>query len=118
MGKLPLSAALLCACAWHALGSSAAITSPSPATGCVSSPGYPDLPLCTVPQEIPVGSFSPQAGYSYTDSNFGGQVTSLTNGSGWIHPYSLPSPFSAHNRYLRIRNAKDGGSHLIDPKTG
>ena len=94
------------------------ISYPSGPKGCSFAAGYQDPPFCTVPNEAPLGKFvPPPPGGSYVDYNFGGKVTLIT-GPGNIHPYSLPSPFSAHNKYLVIREEQSGNSHIVNAVSG
>jgi hypothetical protein len=59
---------------------------------CSGSSGYVSYPFCTVPGELPLGTFPvPSPGGSFVDPNFGATVRVLTT-SPYIHPYSLPSP--------------------------
>jgi hypothetical protein len=66
--------------------------------GCAKAEGYPDPPLCDV---LPLTGVlgTPGPGAVYTDPNFGARVRVLT-GPKVNHPYSTPSPLSAHSRYL------------------
>jgi hypothetical protein len=91
---------------------------PSGPNGCSYVAGYVDPPYCTIPNELPLGSFvPPAAGGSYTDANFGGRVT-IASGAGFIHPYSSPSPLSAKKRHLLVRDESNGFTHIADPATG
>jgi hypothetical protein len=91
---------------------------PSGPNGCSYAPGYLDPPYCTIPNEMPLGSFVPPApGSSYTDANFGGRIT-IASGAGYIHSYSSPSPLSAKKRHLLIRDESSGFTHIADPATG
>jgi hypothetical protein len=66
--------------------------------GCSKADGYPDPALCSV---LPLTGVlgTPAPGAVYTDPNFGARVRVLT-GPKVNHPYSTPSPLSAHSRYL------------------
>src|SRR4051794_32263270 len=76
---------------------------------CSTGPGYISAPYCVIPGELPLGGFPvPAAGGTYIDPNFGGLVRILT-GTQLIHTYSQPTPMSAHNRYIGVRN-KDNGA--------
>ena len=59
----------------------------------------------------------PSPGGSFVDPNFGGTVRVLTT-SPYIHPYSLPSPFSAHAKYLQILQRDTFRSSMIDLASG
>src|SRR5262245_3875884 len=85
---------------------------------CISGSGYSDLPYCTIPGEIPLGSFTvPPAGGTYVDANFGGLVRILT-GTPFVHVYSQPTPVSAHNRYIGVRGKDNGRAAILDFQTG
>jgi hypothetical protein len=91
------------------------LTSISGPNGCSPAAGYLDLPFCSVPQEIPLGSFVPPGpGQSYADANFGGTVTTLTS-PGWVH---ASAPWSAHNQYLFVRQPQSGTADVLSPATG
>ena len=94
----------------------AVVTYPSGPLGCTQAPGYADAAMCTVTKETPLGSFVPPTGSFYADSNFGAVVNVLT-GPGYVHPYSLPSAFSAHNRYLVVLST-GGQSDIVNATTG
>src|SRR5262249_43779213 len=84
---------------------------------CPTAPGYIDHPFCTIPGEIPLGSFAvPGIGGSYTDPNFGGSIRIMT-GSPYIHPYALPSPLSAHNKYLNVLGRDSFRNQMLDVTT-
>jgi hypothetical protein len=86
-------------------------------TGCASSPGYPDPPLCT-PQPLPAfpgaADGAPPPGAAYTDPNFGAHVRVMTP-PGDHHDYSTPSPLSAHNKYLMVFK---GAFDILDAVSG
>jgi hypothetical protein len=83
--------------------------------GCTKADGYPDLPLCTpLPAAGLVGI--PLPGAAYVDPNFGAPVRVVT-GPDTHHPYSTPSPLSAHNKYLIILLG-NGTADVIDAVTG
>jgi Malectin domain len=85
---------------------------------CTTASGYLDYPFCTIPGEIPLGSFAvPAIGGTYTDPNFGGVVRVMT-GTPYIHPYALPSPISAHNKYLNVLGRDSFISSMLDLTTG
>ena len=98
--------------------SSAVISFISGPSFCATAPGYITYPFCTVPGEIPLGSFNvPGVGGSFVDPNFGGTIRIMT-GSPYIHPYSLPSPVSAHNKYIHILQRDTFRSTMLDLTTG
>src|SRR4051794_34294539 len=100
------------------LAAQTTITSPAGPNGCSFGAGYTDAPYCTIPNELPLGSFVPPGpGGSYVDYTFGSKVTLLT-GPGYIHPYALPSPFSAHNKYVVVREQQSGNSQILNAATG
>ena len=81
---------------------------------CLTAPGYGDFPFCTIPNEVPLGSFSvPGINGSFTDPNFGGSIRVMT-GSPYIHPYALPSPVSASNKYLLVRHRDNGRATMLN----
>jgi len=85
--------------------------------GCTNPGGFPDLALCTVPDEKPPGGFTPPpVGQSYTDQNFGADIKILT-GPNVYHTYSANNPLSAHNKYL-MTFPSDGSFNVIDAATG
>jgi hypothetical protein len=91
---------------------------PSGPNNCNYTSGYVDPAFCTIPNELPLGNFTPpQTGGSYVDQNFGGTVKLLT-GPGHVHPYALPSPFSANNKYMVILEESTGNSSIINAVTG
>ena len=82
--------------------------------GCTQYTGYADPAYCTVPNELPLGTFPvPAAGGSYVDPNFGGTVRLLT-GPLYYHLYSLPSPASASGRYIMVRGLAGGFSNILN----
>lgn len=98
--------------------SSAIVTFVSGPNFCTTAPAYITYPFCTAPGEIPLGSFAvPSAGGSFVDPNFGGTVRVMT-GSPYIHPYSLPSPVSAHNKYIHVLQRDTFRSSMLDLATG
>ena len=68
---------------------------------CLTNYGYGIPAFCSVPGELPLGSFPvPPVGGFYVDPNFGAKVRPLTDGSGDnLHQYSTPSAFSATGKY-------------------
>jgi hypothetical protein len=96
----------------------AAITYISAPNLCTGAAGYTGLPYCSVPGEVPLGTFlAPLPGGSYLDPNFGGMVRILT-GTPYVHIYSQPSPISAHNRYLGLLGQDSGRYSIVDFTTG
>jgi uncharacterized protein (TIGR03437 family) len=94
-----------------------AFTYTAPPQGCSNPGGFPDLALCTVPDENPPGGFTPPpVGGSYTDPNFGANVKVLTP-TGVYHTYSANNPLSAHNKNLMTFPA-DGSFNVIDAASG
>jgi hypothetical protein len=69
-----------------------------------------------VPNELPIGYLSPAAGTSYEDPVFGSTVKTLARDA--IHRYSLPSPFSAHRKYLLLTHFTSFFSFIADPVSG
>ena len=113
---LAVSAAVLLPFLWAQ--SSVLITFISGPNFCSTASGYISYPICAIPSELPLGTFqAPSPGGSFVDPNFGGTVRVLTS-SPYIHPYSLPSPFSAHARYLHILQRDTFRSSMIDLATG
>jgi hypothetical protein len=91
---------------------------PSGPNSCNYTSGYTDPAFCTIPNELPLGNFSPpQPGGTYVDQNFGGTVKLLT-GPGYNHTYALPSPFSANNKYMAILEQSTGNGSIINAATG
>jgi hypothetical protein len=85
---------------------------------CGTAAGYLDFPFCTPVGDIPLGGFPvPGIGGSYTDANFGGTVRIMT-GTPYIHPYALPSPISAHNKYLHVLQRDTFRSTMLDLASG
>jgi hypothetical protein len=114
---MSLKASILLVCSVFYI-SAQTISYPSGPKGCSFAAGYQDPPFCTIPNETPLGNFVPPApGGSYVDYNFGGKVTLIT-GPGSLHTYSTPSPFSAHNKYLVIREEQTGKSHIVNAVSG
>ena len=86
-------------------------------TGCTKVDGYTDDATCAVPDEKPVGKFTPPGtGKTYTDPNFGAQVRILTDPRS-NHGYSTPGAISANNRYV-VHFQENEGTRIIDFKTG
>src|SRR3954469_11540080 len=103
----------VCLAASQGLSAAATVTYIAGPKFCTMAPGYPDLPYCTIPGEIPLGSFPvPAPGGTYLDANFGGLVRILT-GTPYVHVYSQPSPFGAHNRYVNVRGRDTGRASLL-----
>ncbi|PWT99245.1 MAG: hypothetical protein C5B51_27480 [Terriglobia bacterium] len=63
------------------------------------------------------GFVPPAAGQSYTDANFGSNVTPLTP-PGYVHGPSPANPFSAHGKYLWIRSVQSRGLQVVNAVTG
>jgi hypothetical protein len=90
---------------------------PSGPRNCTNPGSYPDPAVCAVPDEKPPGKFAPpDAGGSFTDANFGGQVRVLT-GPGVYHTYSDNNPLSANNKYL-MAYLVNGAFDVVDVATG
>lgn len=69
--------------------------------------------ICSVPQ-VPPGT----PGTWFRDLNYGGSVTALTPpGETWLHGYSLPSAFSATNRYVGVTDT-NGNHYALDRVSG
>jgi hypothetical protein len=85
--------------------------------GCTATTGFTVEALCTVPGEIPVGSFTaPAAGTLWTDPNFGGAVRLLAD-TITHHSYSTISPFSNSGKYVGVKLATTGTS-ILEYATG
>jgi hypothetical protein len=114
------SASIFCAISFAAFAQAPAAIPVTYGAGpnfCSTSPGYIDYPYCTIPGEIPLGSFAlPAIGGSYTDPNFGGVIRVMT-GFPYIHPYATPSPLSAHNKYLHVLERDTFSSRMLDVAT-
>jgi hypothetical protein len=107
----------ICAAAVTQARAAAIVTYVSGPNNCTTAPGYIDYPFCTIPGELPLGSFPvPGIGGSYTDPNFGGVIRIMT-GSPYIHPYALPSPVSANNKYLHILQRDTFRSTMLNLST-
>jgi hypothetical protein len=70
---------------------------------CSSVSGFPAPALCSVPGELPLGSFPlPAPGGAYIDPNFGATVRVLTPGGLNYHPYSSPTALSTNGKYALV----------------
>ena len=69
------------------------------------------LSVCT-PQPL---SVTPAPGATYTDPNFGGEVSIVAPG---VHQYSGISPLSLGDKYLHVMNEANGGSSILNAASG
>jgi hypothetical protein len=113
-----LFAGVICAASTLPAQSAAVTTYVSGPNNCTTAAGYSSYPFCTIPGEIPLGGFAvPGVGGTYIDPNFGATVRVMT-GSPYIHPYSLPSPISANNKYLHVLQRDSFRSTMLNLTTG
>lgn len=83
---------------------------------CNATTGFTVEALCTVPGEIPIGSYPvPSAGTVWQDPNFGGTLRLLSDTTSY-HSYSTISPFSSSGKHVAVKLAS--GTAIVEYETG